>query len=191
MRPLPLLLALALTGPAVITQPVGAQVQRRWLLASFPVQTFAGYPSGYGSRVHPISGTTRHHDGIDIAAPLGSLVRNWWSGRLVEVIQDGGCGVGLVIRSGPYEHTYCHLGGVVQAGAYRSGDLLLRPGQWLRTGQPIAHVGVSGLTTGPHLHWGIRHHGRSLNPARVLQAMAASRRLSLFPTRPPRVGSGI
>jgi len=173
--------ALAGTGPL-------AQGQNRWLLASFPVEVFAGYTSGYGSRVHPIAGDRRHHDGIDIAAPLGSVVRNWWTGQLVEVINDSGCGIGLVIRSGPYEHLYCHLAGQAWGSTYRSGSLQLQVGQWLRSGQPIAHVGVSGASTGPHLHWGLRHRGRSLNPALVLRAMATSRRLSLIQARPPRVG---
>jgi murein DD-endopeptidase MepM/ murein hydrolase activator NlpD len=49
-------------------------------------------------------------------------------------------------------------------------------GQRVRTGETIGHVGLSGSTTGPHLHWGVRYGGRWLDPARVLRAMATSRR---------------
>ena len=152
-----------------------AMGERAWIQGVFPVVGFAGYTSAFGMRVHPLSGSLRSHDGIDIAAPLGAPVRNWWSGRLVEVIQDGGCGNGLVIRSGDYEHVYCHLGGAVDGPRYTSGAVQLMEGQRLRSGQTIGHVGMTGSTTGPHLHWGLRYRGAWLDPARVLRAMAASR----------------
>jgi murein DD-endopeptidase MepM/ murein hydrolase activator NlpD len=95
---------------------------------------------------------------------------------LVEILRDSGCGNGLVIRSGPYEHLYCHLAGQVEGNTYRSGSVLLRRGQSVRTGQTIGHVGLTGSTTGPHLHWGVRHGERWLDPAAVLRAMAADRR---------------
>jgi hypothetical protein len=93
-----------------------------------------------------------------------------------DLIDDDGCGVGLVIRSGPYEHVYCHLDGRIEAGGLRSGPVRLVRGQWLRAGQPIGQVGMSGRTTGPHLHWGLRYRGNWLDPARILRAMAASQR---------------
>ena len=92
-----------------------------------------------------------------------------------EVIADGGCGNGLVIRSGDYEHLYCHLGGSTGDGVYSSGPVRLLRGQAVRRGQLIGHVGMSGSTTGPHLHWGVRYRGAWLDPARILRAMAASR----------------
>ena len=169
--------------------PSGALAQGRgWLRGTFPVAVFSGYTSPFGMRVHPIGGDSRHHDGLDIAAPLGSVVRSWWSGTVSEVIRDGGCGNGLVISSGPYEHIYCHLGGNVSGGVYRSGRLLISAGMRVRSGQPIAHVGMTGSTTGPHLHWGLRYRGRSLDPARILRAMAASRRQAMTLGRPPNVG---
>ncbi|MEB3332893.1 MAG: M23 family metallopeptidase [Synechococcaceae cyanobacterium] len=175
---------LAAAGPsAAFTQGRG------WLRGSFPVAAFSGYTSPFGMRVHPIGGDSRHHDGLDIAAPYGSVVRSWWSGTVSELISDGGCGNGLVIRSGPYEHIYCHLAGEVSGGTYRSGRLLIRPGIRVRSGEPIAHVGMTGSTTGPHLHWGLRYRGRSLDPARILRAMAASRRQALTLGRPSNVGA--
>lgn len=170
------------------SSPALAQ-SRGWLRGIFPVASFSGYTSPFGMRVHPIGGDSRHHDGLDIAAPYGSLVRSWWSGTVTEVIRDGGCGNGLVIRSGPYEHIYCHLAGEVGGGVYRSGRLLISTGMRVRGGQPIAQVGMSGSTTGPHLHWGLRYRGRSLDPARILRAMAASRRQALPLGRPSNVGA--
>ena len=167
--------ALALSAAVAMSLAAAPVQASSWLYGVFPVPAFAGYTSGFGSRLHPLAGDLRPHYGVDIAAPLGSPVRSWWSGRLQEVISDGGCGNGLVIRSGEYEHLYCHLAGSVSGGVYISGSLRLVRGQPVRRGQLIGHVGLTGSTTGPHLHWGVRYRGAWLDPARILRAMAASR----------------
>ena len=161
----------ALAALLLAAQPI--QAEQRWRQGVFPVASFSGYTSHFGNRIGPGGGLEPHH-GLDIAAPLGSPIRNWWGGRVSEVIADGGCGLGLVIRSGPYEHLYCHLAGTVEGGVYRSGPVALAVGSPVRGGQLIGHVGLSGRTSGPHLHWGIRHGGRWLNPAAILRAMAAA-----------------
>lgn len=177
---------LAVQAPASASLASG---QRGWIRGVFPVASFAGFTSGFGLRLHPLTGNLRAHDGIDIAAPLGSPVRSWWSGRVREVISDGGCGNGLLIRSGDYEHIYCHLGGRAGGGLYRSGPVLLGEGDRVAAGQTIGHVGVSGASTGPHLHWGLRYRGAWLDPVRVLRAMAASRNIERPPPeRRPNVG---
>lgn len=162
--------------------------QNPWLRGQFPVPGFLGYTSHYGLRQGP-SGDPESHHGLDIAAPLGSAVRSWWGGRIAEVILDQGCGIGLVVRSGAWEHVYCHLAGAVQNGTYRAEGVELAAGQRVRLGQLIGRVGVSGRTTGPHLHWGLRYNGRWLDPAMILRAMAAAR-LQRAPNGPPepRVG---
>ena len=168
--------ALALLALTQTPGPSRANLASSWSRGSFPVASFIGYSSPFGLRVHPLRGGLRPHEGLDIAAPLGSPVRNWWGGILVEILRDSGCGNGLVVRSGGYEHLYCHLAGRVEGDLYRSGSVELRRGQGLRTGQTIGHVGLSGSTTGPHLHWGLRYGDRWLDPASVLRAMAADRR---------------
>jgi murein DD-endopeptidase MepM/ murein hydrolase activator NlpD len=171
-----LALALSAAWLAADSTPAFGRSGSVWRRGAFPVASFAGFTSPFGLRRHPILGGTRPHNGLDIAAPLGSPVRSWWSGSVAAVINDGACGNGLVIRSGHYEHIYCHLGGEAGSGGYRSRDVSLRVGQRVRTGETIGHVGLSGSTTGPHLHWGVRYGGRWLDPARVLRAMATSRR---------------
>ena len=172
------LVAAGLIAPGALNPGAQALAQSRttWLRGVFPVASFAGYTSPFGMRSHPLSGDVRPHYGVDIAGPLGSPVRSWWSGQVSEVISDGGCGNGLTIRSGDYEHIYCHLAGSAGEGWYRSGAVLLRVGQRVRAGQVIGHIGLTGSTTGPHLHWGMRYRGEWMDPARVLRAMAASRR---------------
>jgi murein DD-endopeptidase MepM/ murein hydrolase activator NlpD len=156
----------------LLTGPTLADV--RWRQGVFPVAVFSGYTSHFGQRIGP-SGSVEPHHGLDIAAPLGSPIRNWWGGVVKEVINDGRCGLGLLIQSGPYEHLYCHLSGSVQNGTYHSGPVALRSGSRVNGGALIGHVGMSGRSTGPHLHWGVRYGGRWLNPAAILQAMATAR----------------
>lgn len=168
-------LAILLLLPAWLAAPTLAQPRPAWLRGVFPVASFSGFTSAYGPRDAHGQGGDWHH-GIDIAAPLGSPVRSWWSGRVSQVFSDAYCGTGLVVRSGDYEHVYCHLEGQVSADSYRSGAVWLRAGDRVRSGQTIGHVGLSGRTTGPHLHWGLRYRGEWLDPARILRSMAESRR---------------
>ncbi|MFQ6539037.1 M23 family metallopeptidase [Aphanothece stagnina] len=178
-----LALASALLLGTLLAPPRAASANP-WRLGAFPVAQFAGYTSAFGMRVHPLAGDRRPHYGLDIAAPMGSPIRSWWAGVVQEVINDGGCGVGLVIRSGGYEHIYCHLSGRAVGDVYQSGSVRLATGIGVRTGQVIGHVGMSGSTTGPHLHWGLRHGGHWIDPAKVLRAMARARRSPKAAPRP-------
>ena len=131
---------------------------------SFPIPLFEGYTSHFGMR-RAADGILRPHTGLDIAAPLGSPVLSWWRGTVIETIDDQSCGIGVVIASGNYHHIYCHL-----------RRQRMRLDQWVNAGQVIGQVGLTGRTSGAHLHWGIRHSGRWLDPAQILRAMIRSRR---------------
>ncbi|MBD2043206.1 M23 family metallopeptidase [Microcoleus sp. FACHB-672] len=151
-----------------------------WQGASFPVENFQDYTSAFGPR-----GYGDFHYGLDLAAPQGSYIRNWWAGVVVEVIDDGRCGTGLVIQSGPWEHVYCHLEG--QAGKAngrnylidRAGGLQIWHGQQVLAGARIGRVGMTGRTSGPHLHWGLRYSNQWIDPAIVLRAMYGQQRGSV------------
>jgi murein DD-endopeptidase MepM/ murein hydrolase activator NlpD len=173
-RALDLILVPLLVGLPVLA-PAAEIPQSAWRRGAFPVVSFSGYTSHYGQRIGPGGGHELHR-GLDIAAPLGSPIRNWWGGVVREVINDDACGLGLRIASGPYEHLYCHLAGHVQTAVYRSGTVALAAGSRVRAGQLIGHVGLSGRSTGPHLHWALRFRGHWCDPARVLRAMAAAHR---------------
>ena len=147
-----------------------------WQIASFPVEGFQAYTSPFGYR------GSGFHYGIDIAAPVGSYVRNWWDGEVVEVSDDSACGTSVVIESGDWTHVYCHMQGYVTTDRGRkvfvdsSGGLQLVEGQQVRTGDRLGRVGMTGRTTGPHLHWGMRYQGSWVDPGLVLQAMADGQR---------------
>ena len=147
-----------------------------WMVASFPVEGFQAYTSPYGYR------GSGFHYGIDIAAPTGSYIRNWWEGRVSEVSDDSACGTSVVGQSGDWTHIYCHMQGYVTTDRGRKvfvdsgGGLRIAEGQDLYTGDRIGRVGMTGRTTGPHLHWGMRYQGDWVNPGLVLQAMADGQR---------------
>ncbi|MGE5655673.1 MAG: M23 family metallopeptidase [Actinomycetota bacterium] len=157
-----------------------ATAQTTWQAASFPVENFEGYTSPFGPRGGDF------HYGLDVAAPEGSYIRNWWAGQVAEVWQDGRCGTGIVIRSGPWEHIYCHLRGRVETangGRYyidREGGLQVWQGQMVAAGARIARVGMTGNTTGPHLHWGLKYAGQWVDPAVVLREMYAQQTTGHF-----------
>lgn len=149
-----------------------------WQGASFPVENFQTYTSPFGYRMSPDGGYSQEfHYGLDMAAPEGSYIRNWWSGTVVEVSDDSNCGTSVVVESGPWLHIYCHMSGYVDSdsqGRYmidRDGGLKIYEGQVVAAGDRIGRVGMTGRTTGPHLHWGLKYDENWVDPAFVLQAM--------------------
>ncbi|MBW4519478.1 MAG: M23 family metallopeptidase [Scytolyngbya sp. HA4215-MV1] len=151
-----------------------------WQGASFPVENFQGYTSPFGYRSSPYGGEAQEfHRGLDMAAPEGSYVRNWWAGTVVEVSDDSACGTSVVIQSGNWEHIYCHMQGHIETAdgkkymSDRAGGLQIWEGQTIPAGSRIGRVGMTGRTTGPHLHWGLKYNGQLVNPALVLRAMYA------------------
>lgn len=151
-----------------------------WQGASFPVENFQAYTSPFGYRRSATGGSTwEFHRGLDLAAPQGSYIRNWWAGKVVTVSDKTGCGTHIVIQSGNWEHTYCHMKGHVETeggNRYlidREGGLQIWEGQQVRGGTRIGRVGMTGRTTGPHLHWGLKYANNYVDPALVLRAMYA------------------
>lgn len=148
-----------------------------WQSASFPIEQFVRYTSPFGYREHPFGGQ-RFHYGLDLAAPMGSYIRAWWAGDVVDVSDDTACGTSIVIQSDRWLHIYCHMQGyvVVEPDGDRwlvdpDGGLRIRQGDRVATGNRIGRVGMTGSTTGPHLHWGLKHEGTWVDPALVILAM--------------------
>jgi murein DD-endopeptidase MepM/ murein hydrolase activator NlpD len=149
-----------------------------WQGGSFPVENFQAYTSGFGYRRSATGGGGWElHRGLDIAAPDGSYIRNWWTGQVIEVSDNTLCGTSIKIQSGEWTHVYCHMQGHVET-AYgrrylidRTGGLQLWEGQQVPSGARIGRVGMTGRTTGPHLHWGVKYANQYVDPALVLRAM--------------------
>ena len=95
-----------------------------------------------------------HHDGIDIAAPEGSPVVAAADGTVIFVGKQSGYGNVVIVR---HEH------GLVTVYAHNSA-VLVREGAHVTRGQPVARVGQTGRTTGPHLHFEVRDGVKPRNP---------------------------
>ncbi|MCS6813652.1 MAG: M23 family metallopeptidase, partial [Cyanobacteria bacterium] len=166
-----------------------------WQGASFPVENFQQYTSPFGYRQAPDGSYRREfHHGLDMAAPMGSYVRNWWTGTVVQVSDDGNCGTSVIVVSDTWEHIYCHMQGRVEVSRGqrylidRDGGIQIFQGQVVVSGERIGRVGMTGRTTGPHLHWGLRYQGQWVDPALVLRAMY-SQQVSAQAAQPPRSAS--
>jgi lipoprotein NlpD len=96
----------------------------------------------------------QRHDGIDIAAPEGAAIGAAASGTVVYSGAQSGYGSIVIVR---------HESGLLTLYAHASA-LLVRQGDRVEAGQPIARVGKSGRTSGPHLHFEVREGTRPRNP---------------------------
>ncbi len=110
--------------------------------------------SGYGWRVHPISGEKSLHRGIDLAVAQGTPIRAAQDGRVVSAGDAGSYGLCVVIEDGNgYQSRYAHC-----------SSLNVSAGQEVKRGDVIAAVGSTGNSTGPHLHLEVMLNGEYLNP---------------------------
>ncbi|MEQ9625548.1 M23 family metallopeptidase [Coleofasciculus chthonoplastes] len=165
------------TASEVMPTQITTNTNTYWQGGSFPVENFQAYTSPYGYRRSPRGSGTEFHRGLDIAAPEGSYIRNWWAGQVVSLSDNTACGTSITIQSGEWKHIYCHLKGHVETdsqGVYlsdRSGGIQLWKGQQIPTGTRIGRVGMTGRTTGPHLHWGVKYADKYIDPALVLREM--------------------
>lgn len=167
----------ALDAPDKSTSQTQKIASTAWQYGSFPVENFQSYTSPFGYRLSPIDGKKQFHNGLDMAAPLGSYVRSWWTGKVVEVSDNTPCGTAVIVESGSWRHAYCHLDGHVEVAAKgrymidRSGGIQIWQGQEVPVGMRIGRVGMTGRTTGPHLHWTLKFNGSYVDPALVLKEM--------------------
>jgi murein DD-endopeptidase MepM/ murein hydrolase activator NlpD len=111
------------------------------------------------SRFHPILNKWRAHKGVDFAAPMGAKVKVTSDGIVAMVGKQGGYGnVIMINHAGKYTTVYGHLSRFA-AGLHR--------GQRVSQGDIIGYVGMTGLATGPHLHYEFKVDGTQRDPIRV------------------------
>ena len=111
--------------------------------------------SGFGNRSSPTEGASSNHQGMDIAAPSGSGIVAAAAGEVIISTYSYSAGNYIMIN---------HGGGVYTVYMHCS-ELLVSVGDTVTQGQTIARVGSTGVSTGPHLHFGIRVNGTYVNPA--------------------------
>ncbi|MEA5515565.1 M23 family metallopeptidase [Nodularia sp. UHCC 0506] len=113
----------------------------------FPLSIPARISSVFGWRIHPISGDRRFHAGTDLAAPTGTPVVAVAAGTVQNANWMGGYGLTVTVNHASAQQTlYAHL-----------SELFVQPGQRVEQGTVIGRVGSTGNSTGPHLHFEVRH----------------------------------
>ncbi|MDQ3367078.1 MAG: M23 family metallopeptidase [Myxococcota bacterium] len=122
---------------------------------------FSRISSGFDRRrMHPVLHTTRAHLGIDYAAPTGTPVWAAASGTISHRAPAGGAGNLVMIRhDGGIETAYMHL------NKFADGQ---KVGQRVAAKTVIGYVGTTGLSTGPHLHFGVKQNGAFIDPTKLV-----------------------
>ena len=113
----------------------------------------------FGQRMDPFSGEGAFHTGVDISSQYGDSVRATADGIVIGASERAGYGRLVVIDHGFGLSTYYgHL-----------STLNVVVGQQVRRGDVVGNVGVSGRSTGPHVHYEVRINGAPVNPMRYLR----------------------
>jgi murein DD-endopeptidase MepM/ murein hydrolase activator NlpD len=121
--------------------------------------------SSFGAnRMHPILGRILPHTGVDFAAPQGEPVRATADGVVVDAGARGGYGVLVEVRHpNGFATRYAHLSRLAPG---------MEPGRAIRRGEVVGFVGMTGLATGPHLHYEVRRRGQPVDPLRLTDSPA-------------------
>ncbi len=135
----------------------GMSVQKKFLKSPLRYRYIS---SGYSyRRFHPILKRYRPHLGIDYAAASGTPVSALGDGRIIYAGWKGGFGNYIEIKhDSKFVTTYGHLRGFARG---------IRKGVRVKQGQVIGYVGSTGLSTGPHLDFRMKAHGKNVNPLKV------------------------
>ena len=114
--------------------------------------------SNFGWRAHPIKKTRLFHNGLDIAVPSGTRVKAAAGGKVVHSGWMNGFGYTVIIDHGRgIETLYAH-----------NSKISVAKGSMVNKGQVVALSGNTGLSTGPHLHFGVLQNEKPLNPKNYL-----------------------
>lgn len=138
------------------TVRVGPRMAGAAMPTGLPVSN-ARTSSGYGLRLHPVSGRQAFHHGVDLAVGSGTPVMATAQGRVVKAGWAGGYGLLVVLDNGNGVHTrFGHL-----------SSISVREGEDVQQGQLVGRSGATGRVTGPHLHYEVRIDGGSVDPLAI------------------------
>ena len=127
-------------------RPAGLPVEKGWL------------SSHYGYRADPFTGKKAFHHGVDIAGKSGTAVLAAASGLVTIASKKNGYGFLIEIDHGDsYVTRYGH-----------NKEMLVKVGDLVKQGEPIAKMGSTGRSTGPHVHFEVLRNGKKVNPRRYL-----------------------
>jgi len=118
-----------------------------------------------GLRINPVTGRREFHDGIDIAAPIGTLVVAPREGTVLAA--GNSPSFGIFLRLG-------HPDGYVSFMAHLNG-VTVSVGDTVNQGQQVAYSGNTGRSTGPHLHYGLFRDGQFVDPINYVDLPVSAR----------------
>ena len=133
-------------------------------VAAFPDGLPIGGPldisSEFGLRRNPFGGYSyENHQGTDFVGPYGTKIFATADGEVVRAEYHGGYGNTVTLKHGyGYETLYAHL-----------SKITVKPGTKVKRGDVVGHLGNTGRSTGPHLHYGVYFKGNAINPRNVMK----------------------
>lgn len=145
-----------------IKQPINISDEKEWMPSLskivMPLKSNLYITSGYGSRIHPIFGSLKMHNGIDLKANYED-VHAVLDGIITEAGWDskGGGNFIKIKHFNRFETSYLHL-----------SEIYYKVGEKVRAGFIIGKSGNTGNSTGPHLHFAVKEFGQSINPYHFL-----------------------
>lgn len=122
----------------------------------WPVTGFVS--SSFGGRNSPFGRGGQFHKGLDISNRIGTPVVAPAEGTVIMAQPDGAYGNSVEIE---------HGGGIVTKYAHLQKSVV-KSGQWVKRGEVLGYIGMTGRTTGPHLHYEVRLNGVPVNPMRYI-----------------------
>ncbi len=141
---------------ALETLLMNRQLEAAVTPSGWPVQ--GGWvSSGFGWRADPFTGRRALHEGVDIASRLGSPIQAMGDGVVSHAGPKAGYGLLVEVTHGNIVTRYAH-----------AKSVLVKVGDRVDRGQPIATVGTSGRSTGPHLHFEVLRERKFVNPGPYL-----------------------
>lgn len=127
----------------------GGSGKLRW-----PLDVSGRISSGFGKRSSPTAGASTYHKGIDIAASSGTPILAAAAGEVVTAAYSSSAGNYIMLSHGNRLYTvYMHC-----------SRLAVKEGDTVTAGQVIGYVGSTGISTGPHLHFGVSKNGSYVDP---------------------------
>ena len=120
----------------------------------YPLPYAVPITDAYGYRIHPLSGTYKWHNGVDLAAGSGTAIYATQSGTVTSACYNEAYGNMVTINhANGYSSLYGHM-----------TNYIVSVGDYVTQGQTIGYVGSTGWSTGPHLHFTIYYNGSDVNP---------------------------
>ena len=144
------------------------QLEQQEVTLQWPMETQGSVTLSvpFGSRVHPVTGQTTSHNGIDIVLDAGTPVLASAAGTVAETDYNADDGRYIVLDHGGLTTKYCHL-----------SEIQVTAGETVTAGEAIGAVGKTGKSTGPHLHFEVAQNDSLVDPLSLLpQATMESQR---------------